>query len=131
MGQSTNAIVAYCIPLKDFSVGFESEYSHINLSDFEDDMEIFNKKFSKKYGCVLEVHCSDTAEMYVLAIDGTITTAWRGSPQRLHNLSVDPTWDAKLAEGLKYLRKLAKKQEHAESFETCGEPGWYTFSWWC
>lgn len=132
MGQSTDGILVFGIPLEE---GVELEF----LEDFDNDFEEFVDAQTGKdwkevgfkeveaarqeFGITMLRHCSCDYPMYILAITGTTTTAYRGNPQKIEKL-VDVS-----QEQIDKLTAFAEQYGFTDAFE--GEPGWYLCSDWC
>jgi len=70
-------------------------------------------------GIEIVVHCSDECPEYFVAIEGTVTVANRGYPQRVTTHTPGSGWD-------KRLRDFCKKYK----LPVRGAPGWYLASMW-
>lgn len=112
MGQSTNAIIAYGVDLGEEIPKWLLEFGPKDAE--EGDMYELEEILEEKYGMKLEIHCSDSCPMYVLAVAESVRTAYRGSPQ-------------KLGKGLKTAPEWAKTWE---PFKKAGKPTWLLFSLW-
>jgi hypothetical protein len=73
-------------------------------------------------GVEWDAHCSDGCPIPFLFVEGTKTTAWRGSPRPLTSLDVDPAWKGKLDAFLESQGIEAPAGEN--------QPGWWVASWW-
>jgi hypothetical protein len=116
MGTSTDAKLVYGIPLSE-----ETEIGEWNDGDPESGPAWIAWSGEPHDGVTLTRHCSDGCVMYILALEGTETTAWRGQPVRIKpkDLHVDGSRDEKL-------RAYAKRFK----LKTKGKPGWWLCSWW-
>lgn len=138
MGQSTDAIIAYGLDLGDEieefeydeADGFESAAMKRLLAEIVGFTEqwtpnkegYFDRKRAAEESLGIEIitHCSCDYPMHFLAARGSENRAYRGSPQPVGDLVVDPTWNGKIA---KAMSVLGIKSE--------GEPAWTLFSNWC
>src|SRR5690606_9632712 len=68
----------------------------------------------EEVGLTLEHHCSDACTMYVLCIEESVVTAWRGHPKTIVSVDVRDVWLTKW-----------------ERVKRAGKPRWLLFSWWC
>ncbi len=106
MSTSTDAYLMYGVNLPDEIMDDEGNYNVLEvLGD----------------GLSLERHCCDEETMYILAIEGTVTRAWRGYPKKIDpsSMTVGADWDERL-------KAFCEKHK----IETVGEPGWWLASWW-
>lgn len=110
MSQSTDAKAAYGVDLGDDFPEWMKTLT--GADDWYDAREALE-------GTDLELvtHCSDSCTMYVLAVAGTVQTAWRGQPRKLE--APEPTAEQSAA--------WDKVRMHPE----CADPRWLLFSWWC
>jgi hypothetical protein len=70
------------------------------------------REAENRLGVEVVVHCSYEYPMYILGIKGTITRAWRGSPQLIANLDVHTEWGGTLRDAALLL-----------GIELVGDPG--------
>lgn len=132
MGQSTDSILVYGIPLEegvelefleDFDGDFEDFVDNQNGMNWRDDGFKECEAARKAFPVTLVRHCSCDYPMYILALPGTETTASRGYPQKIEAL---PEISQALIDKL---IAFADNYDLVDSFE--GEPGWYLCSDWC
>lgn len=81
------------------------------------------KAIEVEYGVEIDSHGSDRWTVPIVKVAGVGHTAHRGSPVKLDPsaLTVDPTWDEKLA---RFCADLGIDTTEAEG------PGWFLASWW-
>lgn len=142
MGVSTDAILAF-----GFDLGLEDEKPAFLQIEGDDAPEDFDDFIGREAGIVyphgsgypspeytaysvakkaaldacpveLIAHCSHEYPMYFLAVRGTETKAWRGSPQKVETLAID---DAKV----QAMREWCVA--HGVEWQ---EPAWHIFSMW-
>lgn len=74
----------------------------------------------KREPCLIDTHCSASCPMPYVAVKASITASHRGCPQKIADLTVDPTWHAHLAEFCKLMEiKVGNKK-----------PTWWLVSDW-
>lgn len=110
MGQSTNGILAYGIPIEDGEVPPGS----MTEEEWEDLME----DWDDKYGVEVVFHCSCEYEMYFIAVKGTEQVAYRGDPIRTHREVGKVEFD-------KWFSFMTDYNIDVEN------RGWYLMSMWC
>lgn len=107
MGISSDGILVYGIQLKEEF--FDDSFSDDEDIENEDAgglsgakllswMQYHNKPVDD---IILVTHCSYDYPMYILGINETECTAWRGSPVKIKSLSIDPEWDIKIKSFIK------------------------------
>jgi len=91
MGVSTDAILCWGVDLGD-----EFPVDRLTMEEFrmEGDPEAYVSHFCE--GVVLEIHCSYSHPMYILAVDGARFYAWRGDPVAVELPVVGEDWQDKL-----------------------------------
>lgn len=118
MGQSTDAILVYGIPLVEDSI---EEFDEEN--DKEEGIAYLAWSGKTENGISLEAHCSSEFTMQIVAIEKTKTVAWRGHPVKLNLQTLinkqQSDWNDRL-------HAFVKKY----NLETEGKPGWYLCSYW-
>ncbi len=123
MGQSTDAILVYGVDL-----GEDELPEALVFNDEDDGGDTEESKpiafalymgRSLPSGVTVVNHCSDSCTMRILAIEASELRAWRGSPQAVAELKVDPAWDAAID---------AFAAEHGITLPK--RPGWLLASWW-
>lgn len=79
------------------------------------------KAFDAAHPCPVETvnYCSGDYPMYGLAVKGTVTTAYRGTPKRIEGLGIS---EAETQPFKDFLAKYELKPE--------GEAGWWLSSYW-
>lgn len=117
MGQSTDAILVYGVPLKD-----DADSILLDAADEHD--HIINKLIDNQTidGIYFEFHCSGDYPMYIVAIENSKQWAWRGHPIKIdiEKLSLDVI-------GMK--KKIAEFVSKY-NLKTDGEIGWWMASYW-
>lgn len=108
MGQSTDALFfyGYC---------WDEE---IDMDDFAP-KEVRNL-YGKEHPVLIGGHCSTSYPMPYVYIQDSHITAWRGSPQEVTSLAVDPDWQKMLD------TFCAQWKINVEDME----PGWFVASVW-
>jgi hypothetical protein len=124
MGQSTDAILLYGVPLEAESLDDFREERYPNKDPLPDspDFVPWLAYEGKPYdGIEIVRHCSGDYPMHIVAIEGTQTTAWRGHPKPIDvaKLAVPAGADEKL-------RAFVERYKLTAS----GEPGWWLASDW-
>ena len=116
MGQSTDAILVYGIPLEEDSVPFSEE-------DAKSGPSWMRYHGTNEDGVCLVRHCSGDYPMFILAIPDTETRAWRGHPKLVPvaELPFSPDWDPTL---------LSYAEKHRLEISGNAKPGWWLCSDW-
>lgn len=112
MGISTDAKLCYGIPLEEDSVPSWDD------GDAEEGPAWLAYYGEAQEGVELVRHCSDSCTMYILAIEGTAITAWRGHPQRVQSIDVQPGWFETL-----------EAYRNKYGLVAAGAPDWWLCSW--
>lgn len=136
MSQSTDAILfyGYCWTreappwVDDYEAededGGVAETRYLRLTGLAEKYPSFDYRRSAlaKAPCVVVRHCSDNCTMYGVAVAGTCTTAWRGSPQTINpaEMTPKPEW-AKMLRAYCDLMKIHVGNQ---------QPAWHLVSWW-
>jgi len=135
MGVSTDAILTFGIDLNDelpaFLTNAETEEEHDDLDDFLaheaglTDWRAeghYEKKRALVESCPVEIvrHCSGEYTMYILAVRGTVRTAYRG-----HLTEIDPTSLVVSPEKIVSFKKWC--EDHGVEYQ---EPKWFLVSFW-
>lgn len=142
MSQSTDAILFYGYCWTDESPPWvdpndyesededagDDEERYLRLAGFDEkydgDASYFDRKrdvMSKATGEIIR-HCSDGCTMYGVAVAGSSTTAWRGSPR-----TIDASALAPKPEWAEMLRVYC---DHMKINVADKEPSWHLVSWW-
>jgi len=118
MGQSTDGIIAYGVPLV--------EGTNVDYSDDEDDTcqnrlaECF-ENLKDEDGASLLHHCSGAYPMHFLAVPGTYQYASRGYPEPIN---LRPIKDEEIKALEAFIDKWGLRDKVA------GDMGWWLFSYW-
>jgi hypothetical protein len=115
MGQSTDAIVAYGVPLEEGSV---EDYDEEGGEESGPAYMAFMG--NSEGGIEIESHCSGDYTMHFVAIKGTRRIAHRGHPVKVTTPEPKPEWDGKI-------EAFCKKYK----LKATGKPAWWLMSWWC
>lgn len=121
MGVSTDAILAFGFDIgESWEDSFETFFGEAFLGDDNEvDMHELDSELEAE-GAPIELvqHCHVDNPMWVVAVRGTVTTAWRGYPKRIEGLTVD-------AEKVEAAKEYAQKRGW-----TWQEPQWLLVSNW-
>lgn len=113
MGTSTDAILAYGIPVEE-----ETTPGNLTEEEWEEIREEWETDKIEARGFDVIYHCSGDYPMYFLAVPNTEVRAWRGSPKKVdfHQTGTVAAVQWRLA-----MDKLGVDTTNA---------GWYLFSMW-
>jgi hypothetical protein len=121
VGQSTDAILCYGIPLEedyDFDEAFSGKIKDEDLEEDYISGWTASEYLEKETDCVLISHCSCDYPMFILSVEESKIRAWRGDPKEVTSLDVKPEWNEKI-------------QKVADLMGLSGKPGWWLASDWC
>lgn len=119
MGVSTNAILAYGVPIPEYSEVFPKELNGEDI-DPEQWQKYGHDDFVDDPNCKIIQHCCDSDPMFMAVISSTTKTAYRGYPMILKGEDLVPPDGAD-----EMLRKYCEDLKIEFS-----NPGWYLMSFW-
>ena len=124
MGQSTDAIHFYGVPIDDGTEAAEIVDRWYNSEEVDGDSERWFK--ARDLPLTIGYHCSDRYVMYYLAVADSEVRAYRGSPMRVGTPVAPQHWDMFLRAGLLAVGLTSHLDGHYPS-----KPfDWYMVSWW-